>query len=83
MMMVVLMNDSKVNRLAQIKSFLSDSEAIEFHKKSQKEAYAWIKETLSKFHYVILSKKEKGLIRRYLMKLTGYSRAQLTRHIDQ
>ena len=81
--MVVMMNDSKLNKLAQIKSFLAESEAVEFNKKSQKEAYRWIEETLRKFTYVILSKKEKGLIRRYLMKITGYSRAQLTRHIDQ
>ena len=82
-MMVIMMNDSKLNRLAQIKSFLSESGAIEFNKKSQKDAYSWIEETLRKFHYFILSKKEKGLIRRYLMKITGYSRAQLTRQIHQ
>jgi len=61
MMMVVVMNDSKVSSLKQIQSFLSDSKAIEFNKKSQKEAYSWIEETLSRFHYVMLSKKEKGL----------------------
>ena len=82
-MMVIMMNDSKLNRLAQIKSFLAETEAVEFNKKSKKEAYCWIEETLSRFHYVILSKKEKGLIRRYLMKITGYSRAQLTRQINQ
>jgi hypothetical protein len=83
MMMVVMMNDSKVNRLAQIKSFLSETEAVEFNKKSQKEDYTWIEDTLRRFSYVILSKKEKGLIRRYLMKITGYSRVQLTRQIAQ
>ena len=83
MMMVVMMNDSKLNKLAQIKSFLAETEAVEFNKKSKKEAYCWIEETLRKFTYVILSKKEKGLIRRYLMKITGYSRSQLTRHINQ
>jgi len=83
MMMVVMMNDYKLSRLAQIRSFLSESEAIEFNKISQKEAYSWIEDTLQKFHYFILSKKEKGLIRRYLIKITGYSRAQLARHIDQ
>jgi len=83
MMMVNMMNDSKVNSIAQIKNFLSETEVIEFNKKSKKEAYCWIEDTLSKFNYVILSKKEKGLIRRYLMKITGYSRAQLTRHIQQ
>ncbi|MFO7882050.1 MAG: hypothetical protein R6U52_05890 [Kosmotogaceae bacterium] len=77
------MNDSKLNKLAQIKSFLAETKEIEFSKKSKKEAYCWIEETLSRFHYVILSKKEKGLIRRYLMKITGYSRSQLTRQIAQ
>ncbi|MFO7883101.1 MAG: hypothetical protein R6U52_11275 [Kosmotogaceae bacterium] len=73
------MNDSKLNSIAQIKSFLAETEAIEFSKKSQKDAYCWIEETLSRFHYVILSRKEKGLIMRYLMKITGYSRSQITR----
>lgn len=81
--MVVMMNDSKLNKLAQIKSFLTETEAVEFNKKSKKQSYWWIEETLKKFHYVILSKKEKGLIRRYLMKITGYSRSQLTRQINQ
>ena len=83
MMMVIMMNDSKLNSMAQIKNFLTESNEIVFNKKSQKEAYSWIEETLRKFTYVILSKKEKGLIRRYLMKITGYSRAQIARHIDQ
>jgi len=83
MMMVIMMNDSKLNRLAQIKSFLAETDTVGFNKKSKKEAYSWIEETLSRFHYVILSKKEKGLIRRYLMKITGYSRAQITRQIVQ
>ena len=83
MMMVIMMNDSKLNSMAQIKSFLAETEGIKFSRKYRKEAYCWIEETLSKFNYVLLSKKEKGLIRRYLMKITGYSRAQLTRQIAQ
>lgn len=78
-----MMNDSKLSRLAQVKSFLSESGAIEFKKKSRKEAYSWIEDTLRRFHYFILSKKDKGLIRRYLMKVTGYSNAQLSRQIAQ
>ena len=83
MMMVIMMNDSKLNSMAQIKGFLAETDAVEFNKKSKKEAYTWIEETLRKFSYVILSKKEKGLIRRYLMKITGYSRSQLARQIKQ
>jgi DNA-binding transcriptional ArsR family regulator len=69
--------------MSQIKSLLTESEGIEFNRKYQKETYRWIEETLKRFQYIILSKKEKGLIRRYLMKITGYSRSQLTRHIKQ
>jgi len=45
------MNDSKLNSMAQIKSFLSEAKKIVFKKKSQKEAYRWIEETLRKFTY--------------------------------
>jgi len=83
MMMVIIMNDSKLSSIAQVKNFLSESGAIEFKKKFRKEAYSWIEDTLRRFHYVILTKKEKGLIRRYLMKVTGYSKSQLTRQIAQ
>jgi len=83
MMMVIMMHDSKLNSMAQIKSFLAETKEIEFNKKSKKEAYSYIEETLRRFTYVILSKKEKGLIRRYLMKITDYSKSQLTRHINQ
>ena len=82
-MMVIMMNDSNLSSMSQIKSFLSESEGIEFNRKYRKETYRWIEDTLMRFHYVILAKKNKGLIRRYLMKVTGYSRSQLTRHINQ
>jgi hypothetical protein len=83
MMMVVMMNDSNLSSMSQLKNFLSESEGIEFNRKNQKEVYSWIEETLIRFQYAILSKKEKGLIRSYLMKITGYSRSQLTRNINQ
>ncbi len=83
MMMVIMINDSKLNSMAQIKSFLAETKEIVFNKKSKKEAYRWIEETLRKFTYVLLSKKEKRLIRRYPMKITGYSRSQLARQIKQ
>jgi len=83
MMMVIMMNDSNLNSMVQIENFLSESEGIEFNKKSRKEAYRWIEGTMRRFYYLILAKKEKGLIRRYLRKVTGYSRAQLTRQIAQ
>jgi hypothetical protein len=57
-----MMNNSKLNKLVQIKNFLAETDAIEFNERSKKQACWWIEKTLRKFHHVILSKKEKGLI---------------------
>jgi len=38
------MNDSKLSSIVEVKRFLQESEAIEFKKRSRKEAYQWIEE---------------------------------------
>jgi transposase InsO family protein len=45
------------------------------------EKYTWIEEVMKRFRYPKLHKEGKGLIKSYLLKVTGYSRAQLTRLI--
>jgi len=77
------MNDSKLSSIIEVKRFLQESEVIAFQRRSQKEAYRWIEETLKKFDYFNLAKKEKGLIKKCLKKVTGYSLSQLTRQIRQ
>ena len=47
------------------------------------ERYAWIQAALIRLSYPSLSKADKGVARRYLQKMTGYSRQQLTRLIQQ
>lgn len=81
--MVITMNDSKLSSIVEVKRFLQESEVIEFKKRFRKEAYQWIEETLKRFDYLYLGKKEKGLIKKYLKKVTGYSRPQVTRQIRQ
>ena len=77
------MNDSKLSSILEVKRFLQESEVIEFKKRCRKEAYQWIEETLKRFDYLYLGKKEKGLIKKYLEKVTGYSRPQVTRQIRE
>ena len=72
--MVITMNDSKLSSIVEVKRFLQESEVIEFKKRFRKEAYQWIEETLKRFDYLYLGKKEKGLIKKYIEKVTGYSR---------
>ena len=81
--MVITMNDSQLSSIVEVKRFLQESEVIEFKKRFRKEAYQWIEEALERFDYLYLCKKEKGLIKKYIEKVTGYSRPQVTRQIRQ
>ncbi len=46
-------------------------------------AYSFVVETLVKFRYRALPRRDKGSIRSYLMKMTGKSESQVTRLIRQ
>lgn len=45
--------------------------------------YAWVERTLFRSHYRRLGRADRGLIIRYLMKVSSYSRQQITRLIHQ
>jgi transposase InsO family protein len=69
--------------LEQIQAFLEGSEEVEFGARNQGELYAWTEELLGTQRYADLGKKGKGLVRRYIQKVTGHSRAQVARLIRQ
>ena len=75
------MNDEKLKTIEQVKQFLEGSEAIEFRGLSAEEKYRWIEEVLTRFKYHRLKRDEKGVMRRYIERITGYSRAQVSRLI--
>lgn len=81
--MTIKMNDSHIVSISQIKEFLKLNNAIEFQATSRKEKYQWIENVLLKFRYFKLRKKEKGMVKKYIMRLTGISDAQLTRLISK
>ena len=68
----------------QLTDFLSGTQAVAFSVISDKDAcYRWIEGELIKFRYLKRSRQGKGVVIRYLMKISGYSRQQLTRLIAQ
>jgi transposase InsO family protein len=67
--------------LEQIRAFLEATDEVEFEAADRGEVYAWISRTLGEQEYWKQSKATKGLLRRYLEKMTGLSRAQVTRLI--
>jgi hypothetical protein len=75
------MNDSRMVSIAQIKEFVKVAKDIEFRGTSKKEKYAWIENVLGRFKYFSLRKKEKSILKKYLLEITGFSDAQLTRLI--
>jgi len=75
------MNDEDIRTIEQVKQFLRGSKPLEFEGSSIEERYRWIEKVLVRFTYQRLSKSEKGVIRRYIEKMSGYSRAQVCRLI--
>jgi len=75
------MNDEKLQTVERVREFLEGSEAVEFRGLTTQEKYYWIEEVLIRFKYHRLKRGEKGVIRRYIEKVTGYSRSQVSRLI--
>jgi len=75
------MNDSHIISIAQIEEFIKVDQAIKFKAISKKEKYLWIDNVLTKFGYLGLRKKDKGVIREYIVKMTGLSPSQVDRVI--
>lgn len=73
-----------VTTVDQLTDFLSGTQAVAFSVQSDTDAgYRWLQGELVKFRYPGLSRQDKGVVIRYLMKVSGYSRQQLTRLIRQ
>jgi transposase InsO family protein len=69
--------------LDQIRAFMAASQEIRFGGSNRKEIYNWVRQTLTEQQYHVQGKVGKGLLRGYLEKMTGLSRAQATRLIGQ
>ena len=76
--MRLVMNNEGLETIEQIKRFLEGSERVEFKGLTVEEKYHWVERVLIQFRYRGLKRAEKGVIRRYIEKVTGYSRAQVS-----
>lgn len=76
------MNTVCIVSIKDIEKFLQGTNKVEFFANSKKEKYTFISDTLVKLKYNQLRKKDKTTIKRYLKKITGYSKKQIKRLID-
>ncbi len=81
--MIVTLQTERVRTLEQVRAFVEGSEPVDFAGAGREGIYALVRRTLVRLDYHRLGKPEKGLVRRYLAKVTGLSRAQLTRLIGR
>jgi transposase InsO family protein len=69
--------------LEEIRRFVEASEAIRFAGEKREQVYGWIERVLCQQEYARQGKAARGLLRRYIEKMTGMSRAQMTRLIGR
>lgn len=75
------MNDTEIRTLEQVRRFLKSSLGIKFKGLSRDEKYKWITGVIDRFRYFSLLKKDRGVARAYVVRMTGFSQSQLTRLI--
>jgi hypothetical protein len=69
--------------LEEIRRLLEASEGIRFAGVKRAQVYSWIELVLCEQEYARQGKASRGLLRRYIEKMTGRSRAQVTRLIGR
>jgi transposase InsO family protein len=80
--MVINMDESLLRTIAQLQEFLKATPDVGFTAHGgdgDSERYGHISRVLVRFDYPRRNKAERGVLRAYLVRTSGYSRAQLTR----
>jgi len=82
--MVIDMNESQVRTLEQVRQVLQGTEALRFERPEDNAGrYAWIELVLKRFAYRRLPRQDRGVVLAYVQRLSGFSRAQVTRLVSR
>ena len=77
--MNTIMNDSHIDTLDKVRQFLGGTDEIDLAIDGKKNRYDFIKHTLMRFKYDALCRADKGLVLRYITRISGYSHVQVKR----
>ncbi len=80
--MVINMEEAKLRTLEQIKAFLDGTSAVAFRVPKQ-ERNQFVERVLKRFGYAPHGRVDKGVLLRYIERMTGLSRQQVTRLVGQ
>ena len=81
--MILKLDIERVRTVDEVRDFMAGSEPVDFHLTERRGAYDFVTRTLRRLSYAGLTKADKGVVRRFVAKVTGLSRAQSTRLIGQ
>lgn len=77
------LNTGSLRTLEEVRAFLEGTAGVGFEAPAEAARYDWIAATLRQFSYARLKRRDKALVRQFVRKVSGYSRAQLNRLIAQ
>ena len=80
--MVIDMDDEQLRTLADVRGFLEGTVAMEFTVAAE-ERYAFIARTVKRFGYGQLKRADKAVVLRFLERVSGYSRQQISRLVKR
>jgi hypothetical protein len=80
-MTITMTNNSARRSLVEIKDFLTTVEDIQFKAVSQAERNEWVESVLIHNFYKKCNRADRGIIRKYILKITGLSRSHANRLI--
>ena len=81
--MIVDIQTRRLRTTEQLRAFVEGNEAVDFRPRNRDEAYGFVQETLKRFGYRRLGKRDKSVVLRFLMAATGISRQQMERLVRQ
>ena len=81
--MTITMDDSQITTMEQVQAFLDSPEGLAFNRVGREELHSWISAVLKRFDYFKLRRWGKGTVKAYLQRLSGLSRAQMTRLVTR
>jgi transposase InsO family protein len=80
--LTISVHEAEKLSLEQIRLLVSASEGLRFASENREQMYGWVESVLIEHGYARQGKAARGLLRRYLEKMTGLSRAQVSRLIQ-
>ena len=77
------MDDDHVMSVTQLTALVKHGQCVKFKSKDKVETYKWIDKTLGRFKYFRESKKNRGIIKMYIIIMTGLGEGRVDKLIKR